>query len=236
MANMKWKDDDGSAPALLHTMMKDIPMHIELNVHHLMKIDYEQDPSFAIDTVYKQDPSMKSSWYLDDDKDDDDLSSTAAFSFDLPPTPTTIATGPHFETSDDTVSISKFLTFATYDEVMEIPHVSDMSDQEIQDTWMSPDEVDTMRKECLVSIWQIENNGNNTNDICTRGLWFHTELVSAQRREVRNIMYEAMDEIIRHTFPGPEREELLAEISRACSADSVRKSLATAEWDAIEAR
>ena len=100
--------------------------------------------------------------------------------------------------------------FTAFDDIVEIPHVNDMEDDEINDVWFSPEEMQAIRNKCK----QLVTKMNETNKITERGLECHTADNLKQRTERKNQVYEAVLETqYTQRLQGIEDAE---EIARLC--------------------
>ena len=140
-------------------------------------------------------------------------SSTVSIIPKLPPPPKDTATTPpkttqrYRKTIKKTTTtpapkkIKKNLRFAKYDEVYEIEHINDMSDDEIDSCYMSPEESKAIRLECrnLVEKLNADPYGMFLNDqgfehipkrSIYRGLEKHCKKVASKTTEIQNEMYD----------------------------------------------
>jgi hypothetical protein len=142
---------------------------------------------------------------------------------------------------NDTKPVEKCISFAAYDEVIEIPHINDFSDDEIKNTWMSHQQCQSMRKEFAELVNRMDEAHSTDQKIfsfCTRGLESHTDLYSTRRKAYRRVMYNAMARVLsRHenNTGGDCLDAALAEISKVCSASSVEAAKKIAAWDHMQA-
>jgi hypothetical protein len=141
-----------------------------------------------------------------------------------------------------TKPVQKCISFAAYDEVIEIPHINDFSDDEIKNTWMSHQECQSMRKEYTELVNRMDEAPITDQKIfsfCTRGLESHTDLYRTRRKAYRRVMYDAMARVLstheNNTGGDCLDAALLAEISKVCSASSVEAAKANAAWDQMQA-
>lgn len=144
----------------------------------------------------------------------------------------------HLETNDFE-PVERCITFAAFDEVIEIPHLKDLSDDEINSVWMTCEEWNAMRTECaeLTNIMDDAPSMDNPFAFYTRGLASHTEVHRARKQMYRDVMYDAMSHVLsshQNATKGDCLEALLAEVSRVCSATAVEDAIAMAAWDELQ--
>ena len=94
---------------------------------------------------------------------------------------------PRSSRSSTSSSTAVAIRFAQHDRIYEIPHIDDLSENEIQDVWLSPNEMKQIKQECiaLIKIMGTDNDNifEDTEDkCCTRGLDQHTKRYMERRR------------------------------------------------------
>ena len=138
--------------------------------------------------------------------------------------------------SERSKSLHKKLRFEDYDDVFEIPHFSDMSDEEYEGCFFSKDEMCEIRSECMSLLQHMEDNSNVEEDICVRGLDHHTEEYTtwrkAIRREMQNAVFDAQDYLRSKGMSAPE---LIADLCKKFSAESLEAAEIFGMYDAIHA-
>ena len=101
-----------------------------------------------------------------------------------------------FTTNND--GLRRRVRFSHYDDVFEIRHIDDMSNQEIDDLWLSRECLQDIREECR-SIVQSINEGctadNEDDRFYIRGLDQHTTHAVKCRKALQNIIYEAVGRV-----------------------------------------
>jgi hypothetical protein len=134
----------------------------------------------------------------------------------------------------------RLLRFSKFDEVSEIPHIDDLSDEEVQDVWISPEEFRAIRQRArdLVSIIEGPNRVVSTHQgLCTtRGLDHHTPNQIEVREAVKDLIYETVFRI--QSFQAAKDVDargLMAELCQRYSSVSVAAALQLAQRDAQEA-
>lgn len=142
--------------------------------------------------------------------------------------------------SDQIHSMQRTVRFAAHDDVFEIPHVNDMSDDEVDAVYMSPKELDAIRSECKILVGMMDEGLHLTPDgkeqFCTRGLEHHTKLHTRRVDEIRDNIYDSVYAM--QTFQVTSSQdvtELLASLCQRYSALSTQNALATAKADARSA-
>ena len=166
-------------------------------------------------------------------------SSTVSIIPKLPPPPKDTATTPPKTTqrnrktikkptttsssSNQIKKIKKNLRFAKYDEVYEIEHINDMSDDEIDSCYMSPEESKAIRLECrnLVEKLNSDPYGMFLNDqgfehipkrSIYRGLEKHCKKVASKTTAIQDEMYDIVFALQEMQFQHPDQDytELIA--------------------------
>lgn len=122
--------------------------------------------------------------------------------------------------------IKKKLRFDDYDEVKEIPHIADMTDEEVDDSYFSREEVKAIRRECRALVTMIEvGDKKGLRKICIRGLHQHTPTFTNRRRAIRQHLYYAVQEIQEYqTFQGINCPDMIADICREYSKQSKKEA------------
>jgi hypothetical protein len=128
--------------------------------------------------------------------------------------------------------------FAEYDEIVEIPHINDLSDEEVDGVWMTEDELRSIRRRCkdMVKMMEKDEEKARKKISCTRGIYEHTKQYIEKRDQIRGKIYEAVIAVqCHHDATGEYDEELLGELSRSYSAVSVLQAQVLALGDAAAA-
>jgi hypothetical protein len=95
------------------------------------------------------------------------------------------------------------LSFADYDEVCEIPHFLEMTQGEIDDTWITPDEEEMIHQHCkslirLISSMEEGQSGdakkpqNRKKQSCLRGLYEHAPSHMKEQEATRQRIYDTV--------------------------------------------
>jgi hypothetical protein len=132
--------------------------------------------------------------------------------------------------------LDRHVHFATYEEVLEIPHINDLSDEEVDGVWMTEDELRSIRRRCLDMVKMMDKDEEKAIQkiSCTRGLYEHTRQYIEKRNRTRGKVYVAVLSVqYHHDATGEYDAELLGEISRKYSAVSVLQAQVVALRDAV---
>ena len=131
------------------------------------------------------------------------------------------------------------VTFAEYDDVAEIPHINDMSDEEFDAVYYSEEELHAIRTECKELVRMINKKHISIQGKCVRGLDQHTAEYSKWRKQIRTRIYDAVFEVQDNqeilVVQGTEVSELIARISRQYSSPSASAAQKFAITDAARA-
>jgi hypothetical protein len=158
------------------------------------------------------------------------LASTEDVDFDMEPK-ATIAPPPQRS------SITKCLRFHKYDEVFEIPHIDDISEDEVDATWYSKKEFQAIRKSCLRTVELMERNRfiKESSKHCTRGLEKHTDLGRQIRKRHQEVCFEAVMNIQDLSDSrGVALNDIMAEFYAKTCSKSVQEALRLASQDERE--
>lgn len=131
--------------------------------------------------------------------------------------------------------------FADHDCVVEIPHINDMSDEEIQGQYMSQNELQAIREQCKAYVRLMDEGLHMSKGkprFCTRGLDQHIKAYTSQAQEVRDCIYDSVFSVqsLQETTPCSDLSDLMAKVSRRFSIISVQQACALAEADARSVR
>lgn len=90
------------------------------------------------------------------------------------------------------------LYFSGKNEINEIPHINDLSDEEIEGVWMSPEDFKTIRRECEKIIMIIEHDSSLVEGmgIELRGLEHHMLKQRKQIEGIQDLLYDTVDRIM----------------------------------------
>jgi hypothetical protein len=138
------------------------------------------------------------------------------------------------------------------DKIWEIPHIDDISQDEIKDVWMSPTEQKHIRRNCRDTIRRVYKFTGITADIttlfqdgddhcvCVRGLEQYQSDNALKYQETRQSAYEAVfqtQKVQQSKLNNFKLPELIAVLYRQISEQSKREAHARAlRWHAEEDR
>lgn len=94
-------------------------------------------------------------------------------------------------TSTGTARNQRSVSFSLIDDVTEITHLNDMSEEEIESRWISDQELATIRQACMRLVTLM----NLCHDKKERGLDQHTFSEQARKKHMRRKLYKAVSTI-----------------------------------------
>lgn len=125
-------------------------------------------------------------------------------------------------------------------EVREIPHITDLSQQEKTDLWWTANDYMLIRKMLRITVQMMAKGNEFTNrdaDFCARGLDLHTSGGSRRHQKNRHL---AVKSVLRaqefQRAEGFTDSEYIAELYAQCCRSSYETALVNAAADAQEAR
>jgi hypothetical protein len=83
------------------------------------------------------------------------------------------------------------IEFSDFDLVFEIPHINDMTPEEIHDQWMTSEDLSNIRRGCIGTVRDI-NNGDPPEGTFLRGLDQHTLKYKERKEEIDRRVYDAV--------------------------------------------
>ena len=90
-------------------------------------------------------------------------------------------------------SRSRAVTFAAYEEVVEIPHINDLSMQEIQDVWFSRAQLQYIKERCKGLVFLLEKGEFKMDQLqWVRGLDQRTTIYLKKRNSIQEVMYKCV--------------------------------------------
>jgi hypothetical protein len=122
-------------------------------------------------------------------------------------------------------ALARSISFSNVVEVVEIPTINDLSDEEIESLWYSRDEKELIRDECATIVDRMES-GEVLDE--SRGLEMHTDSSVEKLRRVKSCANEAVLE----TFKGVALPNLMAELCQKYTASSKQEAHQRALRDA----
>lgn len=141
-------------------------------------------------------------------------------------------------TNKTSKTFTKRVCFAEHDEVFEIPHVNDLSDDEIDAVWMSEEDFKSIRKECRMIILAIERECTNILDgVELRGLEHHMSTQRKQKAAVREILYGTVEKLqCFQDETNMDVSDMMGEMCQKVSSRSEKMAHRMALGDAVEAK
>jgi hypothetical protein len=125
----------------------------------------------------------------------------------------------------------KRVRFSEFDDVFEIPHIKDLSKQEIRDVWMADEDFKSIRQECMGAVENI-GKGDVSDGFLLRGLDQHTLKYKAAResigRKVTDVVLKIQEFERAH---GVDASELMAKLCAKYSEPAVVAAQITAISD-----
>jgi hypothetical protein len=125
----------------------------------------------------------------------------------------------------------KRVRFSKFDDVFEIPHIKDLSTQEIRDVWMADEDFKSIRQECIGAV-EIIGKGDVSDGFLLRGLDQHTLKYKTARetigRKVTDVVL-SIQEFERAS--GVDASELMAKMCFKYSEPAVAAAQITAISD-----
>lgn len=131
------------------------------------------------------------------------------------------------------------IQFLEDDDIFEIPHIDDLSDEEVEDVWMSPEDFKVIRRDCQKIIMILEHDSNLIEGmgIELRGLEHH---MLSQRKHIdgiQELLYDTVDRLMRfQDETSMDIEDMLADMCRKISSKSEAMARHTALKDEKAAR
>ena len=111
--------------------------------------------------------------------------------------------------------------FAQQDEIFEIPHLDDLSDEEINDVWMSNEEFAAIRRECKKIIMIIQHDSRLARHIELRGLEHHMLHQQKATEALQELLYETVDRLLSFREESSmDVSDMLAEMCQKISSRS----------------
>lgn len=114
------------------------------------------------------------------------------------------------------------VTFSATDELQEIPHINDLSDEEVSSVWMTREELQAIRRQCATIVKFMDMDSAAQHGVCLRGLEQNTPNYVAIQVEIRRQLYDAVHAIQDFQYStGMQLPDMLAESCQKFSHDSV---------------
>ena len=126
------------------------------------------------------------------------------------------------------------VTFSSTDELQEIPHINDLSDEEVKDVWMSREELQTIRRQCATIVKFMDMDSAIRHGVCLRGLEQNTPSYVELQVGIRRQLYDAVYAIQQfQETTGVLVPDLLAETCQKYSKESVIQAQIVGHNDAM---
>jgi hypothetical protein len=137
--------------------------------------------------------------------------------------------------------------FAEYGEVFKIPHIDDLSDEEVESVWTSPEELNEIQNSAreTASLIDSPNFGGalasrrrgQDGGICFRGLDQNTPSYVKKREATQNWIYDAVFRLQRLNWAQQDAHVhgMIADLCRRYSSPAVGAAIHVAKIDAREA-
>ncbi|CAJ1949161.1 unnamed protein product [Cylindrotheca closterium] len=113
--------------------------------------------------------------------------------------------------------------FSGEHKIHEIPHIDDLSDEEIEQVWMSPDDFKDIRRECQKIIMIIEHDSSLLEGmgIELRGLEHHMVKQRKHIEGIQELLYDTVDRLMCfHDETSMDVGDMLAEMCQKISSRS----------------
>lgn len=126
------------------------------------------------------------------------------------------------------------VTFSSTDELQEIPHINDLSDEEVKDVWMSREELQTIRRQCATIVKFMDMDSAIRHGVCLRGLEQNTPSYVELQVAIRRQLYDAVYAIQQfQDTTGVAVPDLLSETCQKYSRESVIQAQIVGHNDAM---
>jgi hypothetical protein len=134
-------------------------------------------------------------------------------------------------------SSNSSVSFALWEDIVEIAHLSELSEDEIEGSWISKEQLWGIRKEALsiISLLDCGIDIFEEDDICVRGLARYTEEHSLKRNERRRSIYKAISDLQDEESNEDTLAEKIAECHQSLSLEAKTDAYEFALNDAKEA-
>ena len=110
-------------------------------------------------------------------------------------------------------SSSRSVSFAVWEDIVEIAHRSELSEEEIEGSWISREQLSGTRKEAMAVISLLDCGIDlfEEDDLCDRGLGMYTQEYSAKQNERMRFIHKAIRDL-----QNEESKDTLAEKIAEC--------------------
>lgn len=125
------------------------------------------------------------------------------------------------------------IQFARNDSVMEIPHIDDLHEDEIEAVWIHPDDSQAIRQECIALVAIMEESTSQDFNFCVRGLDQHVPQYLEMRDALRDLLYDTVGRIqCMQDADGKDYSDVLGHLCETCSRTAVANAIAKGVEDA----
>ena len=133
-------------------------------------------------------------------------------------------------------SSSRSVSFAVWEDIVEIAHRSELSQEEIEGSWISSVQLSGIRKEAMAVISLLDCGIHlfEEDDLCERGLVMYTKEHSAKQNERMRSVHKAMRDL-QNEESKDSLAEKIAECHQSLSLDAKTDAYELALNDAKEA-
>jgi hypothetical protein len=119
-------------------------------------------------------------------------------------------------------SKDRIVQFSRTDELQEIPHINDLSEEEVSGVWMSRAELQAIRRQCATIVRFVDADSATKHGVCLRGLEQNTPSYVAVQVGIRQQLYDAVYAIQQfQVSTGMMVTDLLSDACRKFSQESV---------------
>ena len=133
-------------------------------------------------------------------------------------------------------SHKKSVKFADFDDVYDIQHITDISDEEINSLYLSADEREAIRLNCRFILHKMDNGdvGFDDTNHCVRGLEIQTLEYIAWRKQIQKQLHAAVFEVQALNSQGIIcTPELISKLCQEYSSESVEAAAIYGMYDSI---
>lgn len=119
------------------------------------------------------------------------------------------------------------VTFSPTDELQEIPHINDLSDEEVASVWMTRDELSGIRRQCATIVKFMDSAMDTAakNGVCIRGLEQNTPTYVEMQMGIRGQIYDAVYAIQQFQLTTMVAvPDLIAETCQKLSTESIAQA------------
>lgn len=139
--------------------------------------------------------------------------------------------------TEQSKTLKKSVQFSPQNDIVEIPHINELSDEEIDAVWMRSEEFSAIRNECRRIIMAVEKGCNEALiGVELRGLDRHMLSQRKQKDAVRGILYRTVEKLqCFEDETGADVSDMLAEMCEKISSRAKEMAHKMALGDEVEA-